>query len=153
MTESTASSLPEILDVGDGGEWPRAAAIEATRHLLAAYKALYVVSDMYDTDHEVVCNRLVDLLGGGDDWWDIANQLLDVVLAEWGAEAGLSPRQEAAAELAQIVDAAISRAYGPETGSPELQGRLADALQIIAELGGRDSHDHLDGLACLAAGH
>jgi hypothetical protein len=67
--------------------------------------------------------------------------------------ARLATRQEAAAELAQAVAAAVCRAYDAETGSPELQGQLIDALQVIAELGGKGSYEDLDGLACIAAGH
>ena len=69
-----------------------------------------------------------------------------------GNLAGITARQEAAAELSQIVAAAVGRAYDPETGSAELQGRLIDALEVIAELSGRDSCETLDGLACIAAG-
>jgi hypothetical protein len=62
-------------------------------------------------------------------------------------------RQEAAAELADLMHAAIGRAHDLHQGSAELQGRLIDAFEVIVELAGTGSAEDIDGLACIAAGH
>jgi hypothetical protein len=108
-----------------------------------------------EISYELAIDKVAHLLGG-DHWDDIAQALVDEVLDRREASAGasLTARQEAATELAQIVAAAVDRAYDPQTGGPELQGRLNGALEVLAELSGRDSScETLDGLACIAAGY
>jgi hypothetical protein len=80
MPTSTASRLPEILDIG-GVTYPRDAALKATRLFLEALKALHEVPDLCDLDSHIAVDKLAELLGG-QDWWGIASSLLDEVLAE-----------------------------------------------------------------------
>jgi hypothetical protein len=89
-TRLSFSSLPEILDVGDGGGHNRDAALKATRHLIEAIKALAGVTTMDDDDFlvERAYDCVADLLGGFH-WFDIAKELVEGVVAE---EAGLPTR-------------------------------------------------------------
>jgi hypothetical protein len=79
---ATASSLPEILDTDDGVTYPRAAGLAAPRHFLGAFLALHEVPDLSrGLMDSIAIDRLAELLGG-EHWADIAQELLQEVLAE-----------------------------------------------------------------------
>jgi hypothetical protein len=59
----------DVLDVGDGLVYPRAAALKAAAHLFKAMQALHG-----SVDPDLYVNRLSDLLGGYH-WFDAVNEL------------------------------------------------------------------------------
>jgi hypothetical protein len=81
MTISTAS--PRLAVDGDTTTYDRAAALQATRHLVAAFKALHERPSIGNNDLlvELVYDRVADLLGG-PHWLEIATDLVEEVLQE-----------------------------------------------------------------------
>jgi hypothetical protein len=62
--------------------YPRAAGLAATRHFLRAFLALHEVPDLSQgLMDSVAIDALADFLGG-EHWADIAQELLQEVLAE-----------------------------------------------------------------------
>lgn len=82
-------ALSQILDVGDGKTIDRDIALEATRHFLLAQKLTLGVPSIHDNAPapyegwivELATGGLAHLLGG-DDWWEISEQLIDAVLKQ-----------------------------------------------------------------------
>jgi hypothetical protein len=73
--------LPQTLDVGDGMTHDRAAALRATRLQMAALLALFEEPSMTENLADLAVLQVADLLGG-DDWLEIADQLVNEVLEE-----------------------------------------------------------------------
>ena len=80
--------LPDVLDIGDGFSYSRAAALKASVHLFKAMQALH---SSVDPDRFV--GTLAELLGG-PHWGAVANALTDELEADQGL-LGLSLRREA----------------------------------------------------------
>ena len=77
----------DVLDIGDGFTYPRAAALKASVHLFRAMQALHS-----GVDPDRFVSTLAELLGG-PHWYDVANQLTDELEADPGL-LGLSLRRE-----------------------------------------------------------
>ena len=73
-------STTQILDVGDGKTIDRDLAIEATRHILIALKLLLEVSSLDSDVLRDLADQKVAYMLGGDDWLEIASDLIDEVL-------------------------------------------------------------------------